>query len=156
MPRIALLGATGSIGLQALDVIDAHPGLDVCALAARASDHELVAAAAARGVDRIALEDPAAADRARAAFDGQVGSGPDAVARLAAESGADLVLNAVVGSAGLDATLAALDAGLDVALANKESLVAGGPLVLAARRRTGAPDRARRLRALGAPPAAGG
>jgi 1-deoxy-D-xylulose-5-phosphate reductoisomerase len=138
VPRIALLGATGSIGLQALDVIDAHPGLDVCALAARASDRELVAAATARGVDRIALEDPAAADRARAAFDGHVGSGPDAVAGLAAESGADLVLNAVVGSAGLDATLAALDAGLDVALANKESLVAGGPLVLAARRRTGA------------------
>ena len=138
MPRIALLGATGSIGRQALDVIDAHPGLDVCALAARASDRELVAAATARGVDRIALEDRAAADRAQVAFDGHVGSGPDAVARLAAESGADLVLNAVVGSAGLDATLAALDAGIDVALANKESLVAGGPLVLAARRRTGA------------------
>jgi 1-deoxy-D-xylulose-5-phosphate reductoisomerase len=138
VPRIALLGATGSIGLQALDVIDAQPGLDVCALAARASDRALVAAATARGVDRIALEDPSAADRARAVFDGHVGSGPKAVAGLAAESGADLVLNAVVGAAGLDATLAALEAGIDVALANKESLVAGGPLVLDARRRTGA------------------
>ena len=59
-------------------------------------------------------------------------AGPAGVAQLAAESGADVVLNAVVGAAGLEATLAALEAGIDVALANKESLVAGGPLVRAA------------------------
>src|SRR5262249_28397726 len=62
----------------------------------------------------------------------------EAVAALAAEAEADVALNAVVGAAGLDATLAALEAGIDVALANKESLVAGGPLVLAARARGGA------------------
>ena len=65
-------------------------------------------------------------------------AGPEGVARLAAESGADVVLNAVVGAAGLEATLAALEAGIDVALANKESLVAGGPLVRAALARSSA------------------
>ena len=84
------------------------------------------------GVRTIALADPSAAETARSRFRGQVLSGPAGVAQLAAESGADVVLNAVVGAAGLEATLAALDAGIDVALANKESLVAGGPLVRAA------------------------
>jgi 1-deoxy-D-xylulose-5-phosphate reductoisomerase len=138
MRRVAVLGATGSVGLQALEVIDEHEGLVACGLAAGTSDEALVAAARARGVQAIALQDAAAAARARAAFDGPVLEGRDGVAALAAETGADLVLNAVVGVAGLDATLAALDAGVDVALANKESLVAGAPLVLAARDRNGA------------------
>ncbi len=77
----------------------------------------------------IALADPTAAEAARARFSGRVLAGPEGVARLAGEAGADVALNAVVGAAGLEATLAALEAGIDVALANKESLVAGGPLV---------------------------
>ena len=138
MKRVALLGATGSVGRQALDVVDGHDDLQLVALAAGSSDDELVACAQARGVGRIALADEAAASRARARFAGEVLGGAAGVARLAGESGADVVLNAVVGVAGLDATLAALAAGADVALANKESLVAGGPLVLAARDRSGA------------------
>ena len=138
MKRVALLGATGSIGRQALDVVDRHADLELVALAAGSSDEELVAGADARGVRRIALADGAAASRARARFGGEVLEGADGLARLAGECGADVVLNAVVGVAGLDATLAALAAGADVALANKESLVAGGPLVLAERDRTGA------------------
>ena len=90
------------------------------------------------GVRTIALADPAAAEAARARFSGRVLEGQAGVAQLAAESGADVVLNAVVGAAGLDATLAALEAGIDVALANKESLVAGGPLVREALARGGA------------------
>jgi 1-deoxy-D-xylulose-5-phosphate reductoisomerase len=133
--RIALLGATGSIGRQALDVVGSLPDIQVVALAAGSADRDLCGLARRHGVETIALADPAAAARARAAFAGRV---VDGVAGLAAEVDADLVLNACVGVAGLAATLEALEAGIDVALANKESLVAGGPLVLAAAARSGA------------------
>jgi 1-deoxy-D-xylulose-5-phosphate reductoisomerase len=133
--RLALLGATGSIGRQALDVVGSLPDVEVVALAAGSGDHELCELAHRHRVELIALADPAAAARARSAFQGRV---LDGVAGLAEEAGADLVLNACVGVAGLAATLAALEAGIDVALANKESLVAGGPLVLAAAARSGA------------------
>jgi 1-deoxy-D-xylulose-5-phosphate reductoisomerase len=136
--RLALLGATGSIGRQALDVVEALPDVEVVALAAGRADRELVELARQHGVGTIALADPEAAGRARPAFPGRVLEGPAGVAGLAAAVSADLVLNACVGVAGLAATLAALEAGIDVALANKESLVAGGPLVLEAARRTGA------------------
>ena len=149
--RVALLGATGSIGRQALDVVEGHDDLAVVALAAGRSDEELVAGAERLGVRRIALADRAAAARARAGFAGEVLEGAGGLARLAGECGGDVVLNAVVGAAGLDATLAALEAGIDVALANKESLVAGGPLV--AERGAGRGPPAGRLRALGALPA---
>jgi 1-deoxy-D-xylulose-5-phosphate reductoisomerase len=133
--RLALLGATGSIGRQALDVVGSLPDIRVVALAAGSADRELCELARAHGVETIALADPAAAARARSAFSGRV---LDGVAGLATEVGADIVLNACVGVAGLAATLEALDAGIDVALANKESLIAGGPLVLAAAARRGA------------------
>jgi 1-deoxy-D-xylulose-5-phosphate reductoisomerase len=129
MRQIALLGSTGSIGRQAISVCAGDPGLQICALAARSDVDGVLREAGRFGVRTIALADPAAAEAARGRFDGRVLSGPEGVARLGAESGADIVLNAVVGSAGLEATLAALEAGIDVALANKESLVAGGPLV---------------------------
>jgi 1-deoxy-D-xylulose-5-phosphate reductoisomerase len=87
-------------------------------------------------VERLALTDPDAA--ARAAEHGDVLAGPEGVARLVAESGADLVLNAIVGSAGLGPTIVALSEGIDVALANKESLVVGGELVTALSEATGA------------------
>ncbi len=128
MKRVVILGATGSIGVQALDVASANPELEVVALAANASAEELCAAAAAHGVRRIALADPLAVP----VFDGEVLTGPAGIVRLVEESGADVVLNAIVGAAGLDASLAALCCGADLALANKESLVAGGSLVLEA------------------------
>jgi 1-deoxy-D-xylulose-5-phosphate reductoisomerase len=133
--RLALLGATGSIGRQALDVVEAIPDVEVVALAAGSADRELCELAVLHGVETIAFADPASAARARGSFSGYVFDG---VTELASSVGADIVLNACVGVAGLAATLAALDAGIDVALANKESLVAGGPLVLAAAARSGA------------------
>ena len=115
MKRIALLGATGSIGRQALEVIDAHPQLEVCALASASTPLDVLAAQ--RDVLRV-----------------QVGGD---LTRLLVASQPDVVLNAVVGFAGLDATLWALEHGVDLALANKESLVAAGQLALAAQRRGG-------------------
>jgi 1-deoxy-D-xylulose-5-phosphate reductoisomerase len=134
MKRIAILGATGSIGTQALEVAAAHDDLQVVALAARADADGLVAAARATGAEFLALEDPAAAEL----IDAPVRSGPDALVRLIEDAAPDLVLNAVVGAAGLEASIAALERGIDLALANKESLVAGGELVLAAARAGGA------------------
>ena len=138
MRSVALLGSTGSIGRQAIQVCDDDPDLHVCALAAGSDADGVVREAERLGVRTIALADPTAAATARTRFSGRVLEGQAGVAQLAAESGADVVLNAVVGAAGLDATLAALDAGIDVALANKESLVAGGPLVREALARGGA------------------
>jgi 1-deoxy-D-xylulose-5-phosphate reductoisomerase len=137
MRSVAVLGATGSIGTQALEVVRDHPGLRACAISAHSAVEPLVRAARNHGVRRIALADPAAAELARAAWDGKVLAGDDGVLALVAESGADVVLNAVVGSAGLRASLATFAAGADLALANKESLVAGGDLVTGAARRAG-------------------
>ena len=137
MRSVAVLGATGSIGTQALEIVGAHPSLSACALAAGSDHSGLVAAARAHGVERIALVDPKAAAAARADFAGEVLEGPVGVERLVADAGADVVLNAIVGAAGLRATLATLAAGADLALANKESLVAGGELVMDALRAGG-------------------
>ena len=132
---VAVLGATGSIGVQALEIVRDHPELSACALAAHSNAEALVASATAHGVDRIALVDPAAAARARTIFGGAVMEGEAGVVELVRDAGADTVLNAIVGAAGLAATLATFEAGADLALANKESLVAGGPLVTAAAER---------------------
>ena len=138
MRSVAVLGATGSIGVQALDVIARSPDLEVVALSAHRDVDGLVASARATGVRHVALVDPGAADRAARELDGVVVlCGEGGVEDVIAASGADLVLNAIVGAAGLRATLAAFAAGADVALANKESLVAGGELVLAAARTSG-------------------
>ena len=131
MRSVAVLGATGSIGRQALDVIAESPGLRACALSANRDADGLVAAARATGARHVALADPDAAGEAARELEGvTVLRGDAGVEELIAASGADLVLNAIVGAAGLRATLAAFAAGADVALANKESLVAGGELVL--------------------------
>ena len=153
MKRVAILGATGSIGAQALDVAAAHPGLQVVALAADAQDEAARSTAArAHGVERIALLRPGAAARARDGLRGRRARRPaGAAVELVRAAGADVVLNAIVGAAGLEASLATLEAGADLALANKESLVAGGPLVLDGARAQRAAAAARRLRALGAP-----
>lgn len=137
MKRIAILGATGSIGTQALDVVAAHDDLEVVALAAGSDVEGLVTAARATGAEVLALADPAAAERAAAELGRPVLSGPRALVELIDAAGATVVLNAVVGAAGLEASLDTLERGLDLALANKESLVAGGELVLAAARRGG-------------------
>ena len=119
MKRVALLGATGSIGWQALAVIDANPSLELVAVAAGNRGDEARQIARERGAGHIS-----------------VGGSPP-LPELIEASEPDVVLNAVVGFAGVPATLATLEAGIDLALANKESLVAAGELALAAQRRGG-------------------
>ena len=139
MRRIVVLGATGSVGTQALDVIGTSDELEVTGLAASTSWEPLVEQATRHGVRRIALADEHAAAHAAEAWDGgEVLSGAEGLVELITESGCDRVLNALVGSAGLGPTVAALGEGIDLALANKESLVVGGELVMALAEATGA------------------
>ena len=122
--RVVILGSTGSIGVQALDVIGSDPErFEVVGLAAGANAELLD-----RQRSRLGLP----ADRAVLGV-----ADPDGLVAMAALAEADVVLNGVVGFAGLGATIAALEAGKRLALANKESLIAGGPVVAAARRRGG-------------------
>jgi 1-deoxy-D-xylulose-5-phosphate reductoisomerase len=111
MKRVALLGATGSIGRQAIEIVEAHPELELCAAMSGSSPLD--------GIDAPLK---------------QVGGDP---VDLLERAQPDVVLNAVVGFAGIHATLWALERGVDLALANKESLVAAGELALAAQRRGG-------------------
>jgi 1-deoxy-D-xylulose-5-phosphate reductoisomerase len=139
--RLVILGSTGSIGIQALDVVTRarRDELEVVGLAAGQAWEPLIEQARHHRVKRIALTDPdAAALAAEAWTDGEVLVGTEGVVRLVTESDAGLVLNAIVGSAGLVPTVAALGEGIDVALANKESLVVGGELVTQLAQATGA------------------
>ncbi|MDO8210432.1 1-deoxy-D-xylulose-5-phosphate reductoisomerase [Conexibacter sp. CPCC 206217] len=140
MPRrLLILGSTGSIGTQALDIVARSEELELVGLSAQRSWEAVVAQAREHGVERIALADADAGARAAEAWtDGEVLSGPEGLVRLVVESEADLVLNALVGSAGLGPTVAALGEGIDLALANKESLVVGGELVNQLAEATGA------------------
>lgn len=140
MPRrLVILGSTGSIGTQALDVVQRASDLTVVALSADGAWEDLIRQAEEHGVERIALSDADAAARAGEAWtDGEVLSGPDGLVRLITESDADLVLNGIVGSAGLVPSVATLGEGIDLALANKESLVVGGELVTQLAEATGA------------------
>ncbi len=142
MPRrLVILGSTGSIGVQALDVAGrATEGeLEVVGLSAERSWEPLVAQAREHGVRRIAVVDCDAAARASEAWtEGEVLAGPTGLTRLVSESDADVVLNAVVGSAGLVPSVAALSEGRTLALANKESLVVGGELLMQLAEATGA------------------
>jgi 1-deoxy-D-xylulose-5-phosphate reductoisomerase len=153
--EIVILGSTGSIGTQALDVIRRNPGrFRVAGLAAGGGNLELLAAQAVEfGVDAVAVADDSAAARLEAALraaavraeggraasagagagegsrrPAKVLAGPEAITEIAAWP-CDTVLNGVTGAVGLSATLATLDAGRTLALANKESLIIGGPLV---------------------------
>ncbi|MBF9522235.1 1-deoxy-D-xylulose-5-phosphate reductoisomerase [Mycobacteroides chelonae] len=125
--RVLLLGSTGSIGTQALEVIAANPErFEVVGLAAGGGNIDLLRQQIdATGVTNVAVADKSAAER----LDLPVLSGPGAVTELVENTEADVVLNALVGALGLRPTLAALKTGARLALANKESLVAGGPLV---------------------------
>jgi 1-deoxy-D-xylulose-5-phosphate reductoisomerase len=137
--RLLILGSTGSIGTQALEVCRGSEELELVGLSAERSWEALLEQARAHGVGRIALaEEHAAARAAEAWTDGEVLGGAEGLVRLVVESGADLVLNALVGSAGLGPTVATLGEGIDLALANKESLVVGGELVTALAEATGA------------------
>jgi 1-deoxy-D-xylulose-5-phosphate reductoisomerase len=137
MKRLLILGSTGSIGTQALDVIGGD--FEIVGLSAGTAHEPLVAQARAHGVRRIALSDPDAAARAAETWtEGEVLAGPQGLVELVADADADLVLNAIVGSAGLGPTIVALTEGIDLALANKESLVVGGELVTALAEATGA------------------
>src|SRR3954471_2134160 len=137
--RLLVLGSTGSIGTQALDVVGRSGEVEIVGLSAGRSWEPLVEQAVAHEVRRIALADADAAARAAEAWtDGEVLAGPEGLVRLVIDSGADLVLNALVGSAGLGPTVAALGEGIDLALANKESLVVGGELVTQLADATGA------------------
>jgi 1-deoxy-D-xylulose-5-phosphate reductoisomerase len=137
--RLLVLGSTGSIGTQALDVVARSEELELVGLSAESSWEALVEQARVHGVGRIALADEDAAARAAEAWtDGEVLAGAEGLVRLVVESGADLVLNSLVGSAGLGPTVATLGEGIDLALANKESLVVGGELVVALAEATGA------------------
>jgi 1-deoxy-D-xylulose-5-phosphate reductoisomerase len=121
---LAVLGSTGSVGTQALDVVRANPGVyEVVALAAGRNEKLLAEQAAEFGVPEL---------RARCAADD-----PAALAGLASLPEVDIVLNAVVGFAGLPATVAAMESGKRLGLANKESLIAAGPVVAAARAKGG-------------------
>jgi 1-deoxy-D-xylulose-5-phosphate reductoisomerase len=114
--RIAIIGSTGSIGTQALDVVEGSPELEVVALGAGSNADLLREQAERFGVDRVALADD---------------DGAEGLVELITDTDCDLVLNALSGSAGLGPTVAALGEGIDLALANKESLVVGGELVMA-------------------------
>jgi 1-deoxy-D-xylulose-5-phosphate reductoisomerase len=128
--KTLVLGSTGSIGTQALEVIAANPDrFELVGLAAGGANPELLEQQRAQtGVTNLAVAD----ERAAQAIGDVTYSGPDAVVRLIENTEADVVLNALVGALGLQPTLTALASGARLALANKESLIAGGPLVLAA------------------------
>jgi 1-deoxy-D-xylulose-5-phosphate reductoisomerase len=135
--RVLVLGSTGSIGTQALEVIASNPDrFEVVGLAAGGANLDtLLRQRAETGVTNIAIADDRAAEAAGHFLKEDVPfRGPEAVTRLVEETEADVVLNALVGALGLRPTLAALQSGARLALANKESLVAGGPLVLQAAR----------------------
>jgi len=134
--RVAILGATGSIGRQALEVIGAQPDLSVCALAA-GSNWELLAAQAGRfGPELVAVAGASAGEPLRERLGDEVGVlvGPSAMADLVRRTRPDVLLSAALGAAGLDATLAAIDCGTTLAIANKETLVMAGAVVMPAAR----------------------
>ncbi len=140
--NIAVLGSTGSIGRNTLEVIAASNGsMKVAALAAHANTALLLRQAQAVRPKAVAVTDPAAAGRqdwSALPKETELLVGAENLVRLAADESADIVVSAIVGSAGLRSTWAALEAGKTVALANKESLVVGGPLMTELARRKNA------------------
>jgi len=134
MKKLIILGSTGSIGSQTLDVVRKHPDkFSIVALAAKKSWQRLVKQAREFGVEAIALLDAEAAFRAQEELqdsDIVVLSGRKGIKTLAGWGEADMVVSSMVGMAGLVPTLRAIERGRDVALANKESLVVGGQVVM--------------------------
>jgi hypothetical protein len=154
---VAIAGSTGSIGAQTIDVVRADPGrYRVVALGAARSVERLAAQARELRPERVAVADASLEAELKASVPAgtEVWAGEGALAAIAVQ--ADVVVNGVVGFAGLPVTLAALEAGRRLALANKESLIAAGPVVQRARRTPGAEIVPGRLRALRRPPVPAG
>ena len=131
--KITLLGSTGSIGTQSLDVIRAQ-GYEVYGLSAHSHVEKILQQIEEFHPKYVCMTDPDAAAKLDAALAGRANApklltGPEGLKELAALDGPDVVLNSVVGIAGLGASLCAIESGHDLALANKESLVTGGHLV---------------------------
>ncbi len=141
MRRLAILGSTGSIGTSTLDVVAAHPDrFQVTALTARVNLDLLEAQVRRHAPRLVSVATEASARELRRRLGRtttEVGWGTTGLLRAAADTGGDLVVSAIVGSAGLLPTMGAIAAGKDVALANKESLVMAGHLVTAEARRRG-------------------
>ena len=143
MKNVAILGSTGSIGAQAVEVaVLLADSINVGALTANSNGRLLVEQADLLKPDRVALSDSKAAGEFEGAFK-EMGiefyGGPDGIEKLLRDGAYDLVLNSIVGFAGLAPTLNVLEQGIPLALANKESLVAGGRLVMEASRKNDAP-----------------
>ncbi len=139
--RITILGSTGSIGRQTLEVIADQPAFDVCALAAGADWEQLASQAQATDPEIVALADSASADQLRRALPDRTAllTGPDAASDLIRQTRPDMVVSGVVGAAGLKPTLTAIDCGCALALANKETLVLAGEIVIPAARSANVP-----------------
>ncbi len=137
--RIAILGSTGSIGRQAIDVTDADDSLGVCALAAGGNGRLLADQARRTGAGIVALADDGAAGEFHEAAGGdtELLTGPDAMTELVRRARPDVLLSGVVGSAGLAPTLAGIECGARLAIANKETLVMAGAIVMPAARAAG-------------------
>jgi 1-deoxy-D-xylulose-5-phosphate reductoisomerase len=136
---IAILGATGSIGLQTLEVVAAYPKrFRVAGLSANSNAEKMAELVARHQPEMVAMADPQAADRLEKLFGKPVESGRGALVRMAASKDADLIVVAVVGQAGLEPVHAAVQAGKKVAIANKESLVMAGELIMKTARAQGA------------------
>ena len=134
MKKVALLGATGSIGTQALEVIEKH-GLQVIALAANRQAEKLAEQAKKFHPECVCIYDESKAEELKNLLSGEkieILTGMNGLCQIASDKNADIVLNSVVGMVGLLPTLKAIEAGNDIALANKETLVAGGELVMKA------------------------
>ncbi|HVZ93452.1 MAG TPA: 1-deoxy-D-xylulose-5-phosphate reductoisomerase [Phycisphaerales bacterium] len=146
--RLIILGSTGSIGVQTLEVVTHLNSLhargefpfrfEVVGLAAGRNADATLAQAMTHGVREVALADGKSCERVSAPPGVKVRSGADAAERLVREVECDMVVGAIVGAAGLSATLAAVERGTDVALANKETLVAAGSIVIETARKSGA------------------
>jgi 1-deoxy-D-xylulose-5-phosphate reductoisomerase len=142
--RVVILGATGSIGRQAVQIVEhlaehcsnneGQPPLKIVGLSAGSNAEELFAIAQRHHVVDVALH---SSSSSTARFEGNLRTGPDASAQLVRDTQPDLVLAAIVGLAGLPAVMAAVELGIDVAMANKESLVAGGALVTRTAKQSG-------------------
>jgi 1-deoxy-D-xylulose-5-phosphate reductoisomerase len=132
--RVILLGATGSIGASAIKVAESMPDrMEILGMAARCSAQKLAEAANRSRPEAVCIVDPASLDELRSALNyrPKILTGDDALVELATMSGADLVLVAIIGTAGLQPALAAIECGKDLAIASKEILVMAGEIVTA-------------------------
>lgn len=139
--RLAILGSTGSIGKKALAVVERHPDrFQIAGISAHRSGDAVLEQAERLGISRVVMTDPEAATKTAARASGNISvlTGGESVVELAGGDDVDLVVNGIVGRAGLEASLAAVQNGKILALANKESLVLAGELIMGTARENGA------------------